>query len=212
MNVIRTLIHACAVTAICGLSIPALAQDGGLYEDVPDPNASFVRIVAVGLNNAVVNTTAFDQLPSGISGYVVIDQPGEIAISAGVDETMVTVEAGKYYSFVVGLDGTKTLLSEDVTLTPAQSVVNFFNLSDMPTVDLFVPQAKAVAVPAVAMNGAGSVALRAPITLDFEVRDGETVLATLPAVELKRRSGTAIVFTGTDGNYQVVVEASTLAR
>jgi hypothetical protein len=205
-------IKAFTLTLAVTVALPAFAQDGGLYEDVPDPNASFVRVVAANLTNAVVQSTAFDDMSTGVSGYVVVNEPGEISITAGVDETKVTVEPGKYYSFVVGADGTKTLVPENISSSPAQAVVTVFNLSDLPTVDLFVPAASAVAVKGVAVNSSSSVALKAPLTLDFEVRDGETVLASLAAVDLQRRAGVAIVFRGSAGAYDVVMEPSTLAK
>ena len=196
-----------------GLCAPvALAQDGGLYEDVPDPSASFVRVVAASPINAVIDTKTFDQLDGGISGYVVIAKPGEIKLVTGVDDATVNVEAGKYYSYVVGADGTKTLVPEDITSNPAQAVISFFNLSDLPKVDLYVPAAKAVALPGVPMNGAANVALKAPLTLDFEVRDGDKVLASLSAVDLQRRGGVAIVLRGAAGNYTVAGSNSTLAN
>lgn len=194
------------------VAMPALAQDGGLYEDVPDPNASFVRVVGANLTSAVVQNTAFNDLSSGVSGYVVVNQPGEISITAGIDETKVTVEAGKYYSFVVGADGTKSLVPENISSSPAQAVVTVFNLSDKPAVDLFVPAASAVAVKAVALNSSASVALKAPLTLDFEVRDGDTVLASLAAVDLQRRAGVAIVFRGSAGAYTVAMTPASLAK
>ena len=86
------------------------------------------------------------------------------------------------------------------------------NLSDKPMIDLFVPAASAVAVPGVGVNSSASVALKAPLTLDFEVREGETVLATLAAVDLERRAGVAIVFRGSGGTYDVVMEPSTIAK
>ncbi|MDB5658922.1 MAG: hypothetical protein JWS10_1537 [Cypionkella sp.] len=190
----------------------ALAQDGGLYEDVPDPSASFVRVVAASPTNAVIDSKTFDQLDDGISGYVVVTKPGEINLVTGVDDATVTVAAGKYYSYVVGADGTKTLVPEDITSNPAQAVISFFNLSDLPTVDLYVPAAKAVALKGVAMNGAANVALKAPLKLDFEVRDGDKVLASLPAVDLQRRGGVAIVLRGSAGNYTVVGSNSALAN
>ena len=98
---------------LAGLAAPALAQDGGLYADVPDPNASFVRIVAADLTNAVVDTKTFDQLDSGISGYVVVGQPGPIKVVTGMDEATVTVESGKYHTIIVGADGTAKLVAED---------------------------------------------------------------------------------------------------
>jgi alginate O-acetyltransferase complex protein AlgF len=193
-------------------TLPALAQDDGLYEDVLDPNASFVRVVAVNLDRAMVDTTLIDQMDAGVSGYVVVNNPGDITIVTGVDESTVKIEAGKFYSFVVGADGTGTLVPEDITSSPAQAVVSFFNLSDKPLVDLFVPAAKAVAVSAVAQDASGLVALKAPLTLEFEVREGTAVLASLPAVELKRRAGVAIVFSGSGGAYSAAMAPSTIAR
>lgn len=212
MTTTRGWIKAFTMTLAVATAFPAFAQDGGLYEDVPDPNASFVRVVAANLTNAVIENTAFDDMSSGISGYVVVDKPGEISITAGVDETKVMVEAGKFYSFVVGPDGTKNLVPEDISSSPAQAVVTVFNLSDKPLVDLFVPAASAVAVKGVGVNSSSSVALKAPLTLDFEIRDGETVLASLAAVDLQRRAGVAIVFRGAAGVYDMVMEHSSLAK
>jgi Alginate O-acetyl transferase AlgF len=212
MTINHGWIKAFTLTLAVTVALPAFAQDGGLYDDVPDPNASFVRVVAADLENAVIQSTALNSMPSGVSGYVVVNQPGEISITAGVEETKVTVEAGKYYSFVVGADGTKNLVAENVSSSPAQAVVTVFNLSDKPTVDLYVPAAKAVAVKGVAVNSSGSVALKAPLTLDFEIRDGDTVLASLAGVELARRAGVAVVFRGSADAYELSMEPSSIAK
>lgn len=200
--------------ALClaGLAAPAFAQDGGLYANVPDPDASFIRIIGADLPSAMVDTKTFDELDSGISGYVEVSEPGDIKVVAGVDEAVVTVESGKYYSYIVGADGSATLVDEDTTSNPAQAMVSVFNLTDLPMIDLYVPAAKTVAVAGVPMDGTGSVALKAPLTLDFELRDGETVLASLDAVDLERRGGVAILLRGTAGSYEAVMAASTLAR
>ena len=205
-------IKAFTLTIATTLAMPSFAQDGGLYADVPDPNASFVRVVVVNLTNAVIQNTAFTDLATGVSGSVVVNEPGEISITAGIEESKVMVEAGKYYSFVVGADGTKTLVPENISSSPAQAVVTVFNLSDKPMIDLFVPAASAVALKGVGVNSSASVALKAPLALDFEVREGDTVLASLAAVDLARRAGVAIVFRGTAGAYDVVMEPSTLAK
>lgn len=211
---IRATFPLSALVLALGLATtsPGMAQDGGLYADVPDPNASFVRVVAADLTTAMVASTSFDAPPSGVTGYVMVPQPGEVNIMAGAAEATVTIEAGKYYSYVVGADGTGTLVAEDVNSSPAQAGVTFFNLSDLAKVDLYVPAAKAVAVAAVAANSSGSVALKAPLSLEFEVRDGDKILATLPAIDLKRRAGLAIVFKGAAGSYAVSKVDSTLAN
>ena len=41
MTINRGWIKALTLTLAATSAWPALAQDGGLYEDVPDPNASF---------------------------------------------------------------------------------------------------------------------------------------------------------------------------
>ncbi len=212
MTMNRGWIKALTLTLALSVAPPALAQDGGLYEDVPDPNASFVRVVGANLTNGVIDSTAFSDLAAGVSGYVVVPKAGEVSITTGVDEAKVTVEAGKYYSYIVGTDGTGKLVAEDISSSPAQAVVTVFNLSDKPSVDLFVPAAKAVAVKAVASNSSSSVALKAPLTLDFEVREGDTALASLAGVDLQRRGGVAIVFRGTAGAYEVVMAPSSLAK
>ena len=67
--------------------------------------------------------------------------------------------------------------------------------------NLFVPSAKVNAIEGVAGDTAKSVALKAPLTLDFEVQaDGATV-AKVAALDLKRRGGVSIVFSGSGGNY-----------
>lgn len=201
-----------ALLALPLLALPLHAQDGGLYEDVPDPNASFVRVVGADLNSAVINNTALDGLDTGISPYVVITDPGDITISAGTDETVETIQPGTFYSLIVAQDGSKSMVTDTITLNPAQADVTFYNLSDLPSVDLFVPAAKAVAIPGVAANATGSVALKAPLTLDFEVREGDTTLATLPGIALERRKGVAIVFRGSGGTYELVSAENKIAN
>jgi alginate O-acetyltransferase complex protein AlgF len=58
-----------------------------------------------------------------------------------------------------------------------------------------------MALEDIAPNTSRQVSLRAPMTLDFEVRDGDTVLANLPAVQMRRRAGVTVVFSGSGGNY-----------
>jgi alginate O-acetyltransferase complex protein AlgF len=122
------------------------------------------------------------------------------------------VEPGTFYSFLVGADGTTALVIDKITRNPAQADVTFYNLSDIASADLFVPAANAMAIEGVGVNSGGAVALKAPLTLDFEIRDGDTLVATVPAVDLKRREGVAIVLSGTAGVYAATVTQNDLAR
>lgn len=190
----------------------ALAQDASLYEDVANPDASFVRVVDATSPVAVIQAVSFDNIEAGVTPYVVIDGDTEVQITAGETTAKETLEPATFYSFVVGADGTSALVVDKITRNPAQADVTFYNLSDIASADLYVPQAKAMAIEGVKPSDGGAVALKAPLTLDFEVRDGETVVAKLPAVELKRREGVAIVLSGSGGTYSATVTPNALAR
>jgi Alginate O-acetyl transferase AlgF len=200
------------ILAMCLTTTAALAQDAGLYDDIASPDASFVRVIVPPNGVAMVQTTSFDALDTGLSPYVVVDEPGEVQISAGVDETTATVEAGKFYTYIVGESGAGELVTDDITRSPSQADVAFYNLSDVAAVDLYVPAAKAVAIEGVAPGKGDAVALKAPLNIDFELRDGDTVLATVAAVDLKRREGVTIVLRGTGGTYTAFSAANALAR
>ena len=190
----------------------ALAQDASLYEDVASPSSTFVRVVDAGTPVAVIQSASFDGVEGGVTPYVVIDGATEVQITSGETSATEAIQPATFYSFVVGADGTTALVVDKITRNPAQADVTFYNLSDLPQVDLYVPQAKAVAIEDVAAGQGGAVALKAPLTLDFEVRDGETVVATVPAVNLVRREGVALVLSGTGGNYTVTATPNALAK
>lgn len=190
----------------------ALAQDASLYEDVANPDSSFVRVVDAGSSVAVIQSASFDRIEAGVTPYVVIDGDTEVRITSGETTATEAIQPATFYSFVVGADGTSALVVDKITRNPAQADVTFYNLSDIALADLYVPQAKAIAIEGVAPSTGGAVALKAPLTLDFEIRDGETVVATLPAVDLKRREGVAIVLSGTGGSYTATVTPNALAK
>lgn len=201
---------ALAMSVSCGSAV--LAQDAGLYEDVSDPNAAFVRVIAPRAMQVVVQSTSFAAVDTGVSPYVEISQPGEVRISAGVAEATVTVTSGTFTTYLVAADGTGTILNDAISGSPAQADVAFYNLSDKPAVDLFVPAAKAVAIAAVGMNASGSVALKAPLTLDFEARVGNEILGSVTGIDLERREGVTLVLRGNAGAYELVSTANSVSR
>ena len=195
-----TFIRASLSTLLLAVAAPAFAQDDGLYDAPVDPNSAFVRVLVPGAAVAVVNGTTVDDVTDGLSAYVNV-APGDIQVSAGDVTGSVTASAGAYYTYATTAAGEPLLLTDQPASDPSKATVYFYNLSDKPTVDLFVPSAKAKAIEGVAGDTAKSVALKAPLTLDFEVQaDGETV-AQVAALELKRRGGVSIVFTGSGGSY-----------
>jgi hypothetical protein len=208
LPVTLTIIAATSVA----LASFTVAQDASLYEDVANPDASFVRVVDAKSPVAVIQSVSFDKIEAGVTPYVVIDGDTEVQITAGETTATEAVQPATFYSFVVGADGTSALVVDKINRNPAQADVTFYNLSDIASADLYVPQAKAIAIEGVKPNGGGAVALKAPLTLDFEVRDGETVVATVPTVDLKRREGVAVVLSGSAGSYTATVTPNALAR
>jgi len=195
-----TLTNVSLAAALLLSAGPALAQDDGLYDAPIDPNSAFVRVLVPGTAVAVVNGTTVDQVTDGLSAYVNV-APGDIQVSAGDFAGSVTATPGAYYTYASTATGEPLLLTDQPASDPSKAMVYFYNLSDKPSVDLFVPSAKVKAIEGVAGDTARSVALKAPLTLDFEVQaDGATV-ATVAALDLKRRGGVSIVFSGTDGDY-----------
>lgn len=178
----------------------AMAQDNQLYEEPADPNASFVRIVSPGQTLAVVGSSTFDNVQGGVTPYVMM-AAGPISVAVGDLAGNGEIPPASFYTFAAGSDGTLHLLQDVITNSPAKADLVFYNLSDLPSVDLFVPAVDAMALEDIAQNLSRQVTLKAPLTLDFEVRDGATILASLPGVSMRRRAGVTVVFSGTAGAY-----------
>ena len=194
---IRVLALALSVLV---LTPAAFAQDDGLYDAPIDPNSAFVRVLAPGASVAVVNGTTVDQMSEGLSAYVNV-APGDIAITAGDVSGSVTAAAGGYYTYARTAAGQPVQLQDEPAQDPSKATVYFYNLSDKPSVDLFVPSAKVNAIEGVAGDAGKSVALKAPMMLDVEVMaDGQSI-AKLAGLDLKRRGGVSIVLSGSAGTY-----------
>lgn len=197
----RTFLMTAALTA-AAMASGAQAGDDALYADVFDPNSSFVRVLAPGETFATVNGKTVRDFTDGMSPYVNV-MPGDIAVSFGGAETTIPVTAGAYYTVVLS-GGEPTALKDEVTGSPAKSDVTVYNLSGSDAVELYVPAAKAVAIDGVGALSGKSVALKAPLTLDFELRAGGDILASIPQVELKRKAGISIILTQAGDGYTAV--------
>ncbi|WP_425052178.1 alginate O-acetyltransferase AlgF [Psychromarinibacter sp. S121] len=191
------------VLAISAAAGPAFAQDDGLYQDVFDPNSSFIRVLAPGEAFATVDGTEVRNLDEGVSSYVNV-MPGTIEVALPSATTSIEVAPSSYYTVVLSETGEPEVLTDEMVNSPSKSDVSFYNLTGNDAVELYVPAAKAVAIEDVAPGLGKSVALKAPLTLDFELRAGGETLASVPAVELKRKAGVSIVLTELDGAYTAV--------
>lgn len=193
---------ALAAAVFFGLSASVNAQaDDGLYRDVRDPDASFVRLVVPGKSYGRIDAAGVSDLADGVSDYIHVE-PGEIRVAVEEAEGSVTVAPRSYYTVILGADGLPVALTDQLQSNPAKADVSFFNLTDLDGVDLFVPRAGANVAEGIAAGAVRSVAVKAPLTLDFEVRAGGKVLATVPGVDLRRKEGVTIIATGQAGAYQ----------
>ncbi|UWQ17947.1 alginate O-acetyltransferase AlgF [Jannaschia sp. M317] len=210
MTTRRTLL-ATGLAATLIAAGPSLAGDEGLYEDVFDPQSSFIRVLAPDAGFASIDGTRVGDFTGGLSAYVNV-MPGAIEVSLPGTATTVQAAPATHYTVVLAADGSTQVLTDALTLSPAKSDVSLYNLSSSASVDLFVPAARAVALAAVPAIGAKSVALKAPLTLDFDMRVGEQTLASVSAVELRRRAGVSFVLTGDAGGFSAVAVPNSYKR
>lgn len=197
--------------ALALLAPAAKAQDGQLYADPADPNASFVRVLAPGESVAVVNGTTFSGLTDGMTPFVMM-QAGTATAQVGTIQSTAEIAPATFQTFLLGNDGQLHLLPDQIVNSPARADLVFYNLTDLPLVDLFVPSAKTMALTGVAPNASGQVTLKAPLTLDVEVQAAGAVLASLPAIEMRRRGGVSVVISGTKGTYSATATENTYAQ
>lgn len=197
--------------SLCFAASTALAGDGALYEDVFDPNSSFVRILAPGQTFGSVNGNTLNDLQNGVSGYVNV-MPGLIPVSFSDGSMDVEVGPSRHYT-VVKMPGAEPEVFEDeLELSPAKADVSLVNLTSQDPVNLYVPLARAVAIENVPSSEMRSIALKAPLTLDFDLRTGEESLASVSAVELKRKSGVTIVLSQNDEGFEAFAVPNTYVK
>ncbi len=195
--------------ALAALPLKAAAQD--LYEAPADPNASFVRIVAPGETVAVINGITLDGFAGGVSPFVQV-AAGPIVVALGGLEGKGQIAPASFYTFAPGADGALHLMQDMITISPAKADLVFYNDSDLPLVDLYVPAVAAMALSDIAPDTSRRVTLKAPLTLDFEVQHAGKTLAKLPAIKMARRAGVTVVFSGRAGAYTAYATQNTYAK
>jgi len=192
----RSIIGTCVV--LLSTLSPAYADDG-LYENITDPNSSFVRIIAPGQTVASINGNTLRDLDDGISDYVNV-VPGDVDIILPHVTVDLNVGASTYNTVVFDDAGEPTIFNDEITNSPAKADITIYNLSSAESIDLFVPAANAVAIAETTSSQSQTVSVRAPLTLDFEVHADGEVLAQVSQVSLVRQGGVSIVLQdGEDG-------------
>lgn len=203
-----SIIGACIVLLS---TFSAASADDGLYENVADPNSSFIRVIAPGQTVASINGNTLRDLQDGISGYVNV-VPGDVDIVLPNGTLDVKVDPSTYYTVVFDESGEPKIFNDEITNSPAKADISIYNLSSAESVDLFVPAANAVAIPETTSSHSKTVSVRAPLTLDFEVHSNGQVLAQLSQVSLVRKGGVSIIFLDGDTGFTAFSTPNTFIK
>lgn len=191
-----------SIAVLVSLTSSAIADDG-LYEGVFDPNSSFVRVVAPGQAVAAIDGETLRDLELGISKYVNV-MPGDIEVVLPDGTVTVQAASSQHYSLLMTEAGETQIVIDEITNSPSKADVSFYNLTELEGIDLYVPQANALAISNVDPIQSRTISIRAPLTLDFELKSGDKVIATISQVELQRGAGVAILLKPNGDDFEAV--------
>ncbi len=160
------------------------AQDQGLYAPAPPADAAFVRVLNAAASpvSPTVGTLTFEPLDyGGVSAYEVVSQ-GEQPVSAGELSADVSLEAGYFYTLVMG--DTVQTLQDPALSNRAKTLLVLYNLSGEP-VNLQTADGSTAVIPDVTSGELGSIEVN-PISVAFGAFSGDAALQAFDEVALER--------------------------
>lgn len=192
------------------LATAGLAEDS-LYDPAPPPGSAFVRLIAaVPAAESTLGGLALGALEAGgVSAYVPVKAGTHTLTPATGWSVSATVEAGAYYSVVLGPDGSSTVLSDAANDSLAKALVQVYNVGSAADVDLQLADGSVDVIADVAPGGQGHRAVN-PIAVSLRV-----VADGTPTTELADRSlGQGRVYTvvAHGGGEATWTEATTRTR
>ncbi|MCX2721341.1 alginate O-acetyltransferase AlgF [Roseibium salinum] len=205
---LNRLLATLAVVAALGGT--AMAQDDALYPEPSAPDASYLRILTDAGTETEIDGNAAEAGEAGLTRYYEVS-PGEVELRIAGRTISVQPGANAHYTYVAAGDQGE-LMSDEITDSPANADLVFYNLTDLDGVEVYVPEAEAVALEGVGPLKTASVALQAPMTLDFVIRNGEGELGSTEAVELRRGTATSLVLRSDGDAYRASAVTSTYAQ
>lgn len=182
----------------------AIAQEGGLYDPEPPPNAAFVRIVQADPEadpfDIDLPDTEFDPVAYGeVSPYRVVVQ-GEYELG---ETDPLDIEAGGFYTIASTPAGI-VVLPDAVNSDRAKALLVFYNFSELPDLDLKTADGSVAVISGLAPHHAGDVQVN-PIAIDFGVFANDTRLALIEDPGLQRGAAYGIFVFGSADDLQVGV-------
>lgn len=205
----RTFMTTTLAAGLIGTSL--LANDEGLYQDAFDPQSSFVRVLSPDQSFASIGGQRITDYSGGLSSYVNV-MPGAVELTHAGGTLSLSIAPSTHYTVVLQANAAPVVLTDVLELNPAKADVALYNLSGEGDVALYVPAARAEALKAVGAGATKAVALKAPLTLDFEMRRQGQTLAAVQGVSLTRRGGVSFVLTGASGGYTAAAVANSYLR
>lgn len=192
------------------VTMPAFAQDQGLYDPLPPEGSAFVRFLSEspesGSKQAKANDKGYDYLNfKQVSSYYVIPK-GAVKASIGSAAKDFNAESGKFYTVVLNEGGALEVKDDPKNENEAKSQIVFYNLTDKPDLSLKTADGKVVIVPPLSAGAVGDKQIN-PVKVSIAIFDGETKLKDLGPVSLERGSSySAIAMNDKDVEW---VQAST---
>ncbi len=172
---------------LIGGSVPALANEAGLYDPAPPPGSSYLRLINANAKGAIslsLDGSAFVSAPeASASDYIVVPQGAKSAGFGGKDLT-VTLGAGKFYSIVVSA-GQGRLVEDPILKSRAKALLRMYNLTAKTALSLKTADGKVAIIDNVAAAAASDREVSGA-TLKLAVFDGAAKLAETPEVAIKR--------------------------
>lgn len=199
---------------MCGSS---LAQ--GLYDAAPPPDSSFVRVINVvtgtpsPLSPIVGGKTLMTVAAKGHTDYYPLPK-GDKKYVLGKLTGSVTLAAGHFYTLVVSGEAAAvkmSLLEDPTPQNKARALINFYNLSSVPTLSLKTTDGKTTVIDKL---GAGKVGSRAvnPLKVSLSAFGDTQPLATLKDTAFERGFAYTLLAMGTSDKLELVWFANKMAK
>ncbi len=200
-----------AFIAVAFSASPSRAQDEGLYDPVAPEGSAFVRLINAGTKEDGVIPTIRGKAYGNVSydkvGAYVPLKEGAADITARDAKASETLASGAYYTAVLNGDAL-TVLKDEAVKDQSKALIAFYNLSDK-KLSLKTADGKIEVVAATDTGKSGFREIN-PLAIQLALYDGDTKVADVPAVELKRNASTAVVaLKGKDGKIAAVQAAAT---
>lgn len=206
----KKITASCSIMILGAVTMPAFAQDQGLYDPLPPEGSAFVRFVSEspenGSKQAKANDKGYDYLNfKQVSSYYVIPK-GAVKASIGSAAKDFNAESGKFYTVVLNEGGALEVKDDPKNENEAKSQIVFYNLTDKPDLSLKTADGKVVIVPPLSAGAVGDKQIN-PVKVSIAIFDGDTKLKDLGPVSLERgASYSAIAMNDKDVEW---VQAST---